>query len=469
MTKRRTAASLFFEPLEDRRLMSAGLSGTFVYTESNNPGSGQNAVLAYSENPSTGVLTALPSGHYLTGGTGFENVGSPLGPDDSDKEVIITPDGRFLFAVNQGSNTVSEFAIQPDGSLKLVPHAPFASGGQEPVSLSFSNDVLRVLNRGTSAEGKPGTIAPDITSFLVGEDGKLLSIPNSTIDLPLSLSTAQILTTADGKFTIADNFATPSNLKVRLANSLEPFTDNSNGTLTAVSGGTAGLPANPPLPLGLVEDPVHHIIYSGQAPTGGVATFTYSDTSGKLAYVDSVASKGAATCWLIISPDGKFLYGADSGSDAVSVYSLANPYKPAFVQEFYLRGPVAAPGSKTSPASLDFQFSFDPTGEFIWIVNHTVDPTFQQGNQLHTLVVASNGTVSEPSDSPLLLPASLVPGIAHPQGLAVVTPAGGYEGYASTVIAQNFAVISSNTTPSSTDTTQKKGRKLVDDLLDNKA
>jgi hypothetical protein len=412
-------ASLF-ERLENRNLMSA--TNTFVYVESNNPNPGQNAVLAYKENTATGALTALPNGRFLTGGTGYRNAGPQLGPDDSDKEIISTPDGKYLFAVNQGSDSVAEFQINNDGSLQLVSSAPFNSGGTEPVSLSFSNDQLYVLNRGNSAEGTKGTVAPTLASFFVGEDGNVFPVPSATITFPLNLSPAQVLTSADGKFTFVDNFATPSNLKVSLANTIEPFVDNGDGTLSAVKNGAAGLPANPPLVLGLVEDPVHHIIYSGQAPSGGVATFTYDDNSGKVSYVGSVASQGKATCWLNISPNGKYLYGTDSASDAISVYSLVNPLKPSLIQEFYLNGPTKKPGTAAgaSPTTNDFQFSFDSSGQYLYVVNHTTDDAFQQGNQLHTISVASNGKLSE-STGPLFFSGSYVPATAHVLGIDVVT------------------------------------------------
>jgi DNA-binding beta-propeller fold protein YncE len=441
-----TSRADLLERLEARQLMSAAAySSTYVYVESNNPAQGQNAILGYEENAATGALTPLPNGRFLTGGTGFRNAGPVLGPDDSDKEIIVTPDQHYLFAVNQGSNTVSEFAIKPDGSLQLQSDAPFSSGGTQPVSLSFSNDQLFVLNRGNSAEGTAGTIAPDLTAFFVGEDGQTFPVPNSTVNFPLNLSPAQVLTSADGKFTFVDDFATPSNLKVSLANTIEPFVDDGGGLLTAVKNGAAGLPANPPLVLGLVEDPVHHIIYSGQAPSGGVATFTYSDSTGKVSYVGSVASKGEATCWLNISPNGKYLYGTDSASDAISVYSLTNPLKPALIQEFYLNGPTVAPGASTAagPTSEDFQFSFDPSGNYLYVLNHTVSDSFQQGNQLHTIEVGSNGKLSE-SGSPLFFSPAYVPGKAHVLGLAVATEANP-AGYVQTILSQLFATTSFST------------------------
>jgi DNA-binding beta-propeller fold protein YncE len=456
--------SSLLETLEGRTLFSG--YGTYVYLETNNPSADQNAVLAYSENPATGALSPLAHFKYLTGGTGNRNAGPALGPDDSDKEVIASPDGKYLFAVNQGSNNISVFAIHPDGTLNLVHNAPVSSGGVEPVSLAFINDHLYVVNRGNSQLGTPGTVAPNVTSFFVGEDGTLFAQPNATVTLPLNLSTAQILASADGKFAFVDNFATPDNLKVSLADTIEPFVVNGDGSLTPVKNGTAGLPANPPLVLGLVEDPIHHIIYSGQAPAGGVATFTYSST-GKVSYVGSVASKGAATCWLNISPDGKFLYATDSASDAISVYSLANPLKPTLVQEFYLKGPTTLYTDRTAtgPTSQDFQFSFDPTGKYIWLVNHTVDDNFQQGNQLHTLEVAANGTLSE-ANGPQFFPASLVTGLTHIQGIAVVTPQGYYDGSGAPVTALPQAQIAASLTNVFSDDSSGI-QKLVDQLLDS--
>jgi 6-phosphogluconolactonase (cycloisomerase 2 family) len=300
-------------------------------------------------------------------------------------------------------------AVQSNGALTLLHQAAVPSGGTQPVSLTFSDDHLFVLNRGNSAAGVVGTIAPNIASFFVGEDGSLFQVPNATVKLPLNLSTAQVLASADGKYLFADNFATPANLNVSLANTVEPFLINSDGTLTAVNGGAAGLPANPPLVLGLVEDPIHHIIYTGRAPTGGVSVFTYS-SSGKLSFAGSVPSGGLATCWLNISPNGKFLYA---------------------------------------------------TGKYLWVVNHTTDPNFQEGNQLHTLNVGSNGLLSETSPVQYFA-SSLVTGSTHVDGLAVITANGYYGGYASTVFAQTA-------TPEATifSSDSSKQKRSIDDLLNS--
>src|SRR4029079_17444536 len=105
------------ETLERRELLSAAGRPDlfpsqndrteFVYVESNNPEPGRNAVLAFRRNPSNGSLRQI--GTFLTRGTGFGNETQGLGPDDSDQEVVGSSDGRFLFAVNQGSNSIAVF------------------------------------------------------------------------------------------------------------------------------------------------------------------------------------------------------------------------------------------------------------------------------------------------------------------------------------------------------------------------
>ena len=165
---KRSSVFCGLETLESRQLMSVSPSfphaASFVYTETENTNPGQNAVVAYRQN-SDGQVTEI--GSFKTDGTGVANSGL-LGPQDSDKEVIASPDGRLLFAVNQGSNSVAVFRVQRDGSLELVHDTAVSSGGTEPVSLAIADGRLYVVNRGDEVQGQAGTIAPTITVFNIG-------------------------------------------------------------------------------------------------------------------------------------------------------------------------------------------------------------------------------------------------------------------------------------------------------------
>ena len=62
---------------------------------------------------------------------------------------MATPDHRFLYVTNEGSNTITGFAVQADGSLKTVPGSPFPSGGVGPGSIGILDGPLMIVaNRG---------------------------------------------------------------------------------------------------------------------------------------------------------------------------------------------------------------------------------------------------------------------------------------------------------------------------------
>jgi 6-phosphogluconolactonase (cycloisomerase 2 family) len=435
----RTAARRFcpaLENLEERAVPAspASLLGNFptaaavatVYTESNNPESDHNAVLAFFRS-ADGTLTQI--GTFSTRGTGEVNLPKVVGPDDSSQEVVATPDGQFLYAVNQGSNTVAAFRIRRDGSLDFI--NTFASGGVQPDSIGIVNDRLYVNNKGDATATDPGTVAPTITGFTINPDGVLSPIPNSTVTLPVGTVPSQNLISPNGQFLFSDIFGVNT---APQSNTLAPFQIEGNGTLKLAPGGNVAAQAPnattaAPALLGAAANPNHNIVYAGLTGLSEVAVFTY-DASGRLTFVGATARNnqgGAAPCWAAVSPDGKFLYTGDTGSDSVGVYSLADPLHPVQTQELFLGGPLTPPGSPpgTSREVSAFQVTVDPSGRYVYAIaqNTSANGTFQEGNQLHILTVGHDGKLSEPN-GPVILPAGTVPGTAHPQGIAVVAGVG---------------------------------------------
>jgi 6-phosphogluconolactonase (cycloisomerase 2 family) len=412
------------ETLERRELLSAaahphpfpshGTGPEFVYVESNNPESGQNAVLAFRRNPSNGSLRRI--GSFLTRGTGFGNVTQGLGPDDSDQGVIASPDGRFLFAVNQGSNSIAVFGIQPSGVLRSI--GTYDSGGTQPVSLGLSGNHLYVVNRGDSLQGRDATVAANYTAFDVARGGALSPVPGSTITLPLGLSPAQALVSRDGRFVFGDNFAIPGTTPP-LAQTIDPFRIQTDGTLRRAPGGPVAAAVNPNVLLGTAVHPTLPIIYGGLTGANGIAVFSY-DTQGSVTFVASVPDSGAAPCWVTVSADGKFLYASNTGTDSVGVFSLADPVHPVQVQEFSLSGPFA-PAGATDRQTASFQIALDPSGRSLYVITQdtAAGRDFQEGNAVHALTVARDGTLSESNASVTFSDAD-VPAEARLQGVAVV-------------------------------------------------
>jgi 6-phosphogluconolactonase (cycloisomerase 2 family) len=406
-----------------------------VYVESNNPEPGHNAVLAFTRSEN-GSLRQI--GTFSTHGTGQLNLPKVVGPDDSSQEVVATPDGRFLFAVNQGSNTIAAFRIRRDGSLKFI--ETIDSGGVEPDSIGIANGKLYVSNRGDataagpggSPAANPGTVAPNITGFAINGNGSLTPVPDSTITLPKGTVPSQNLISPNGQFLFSDIFGVNT---APQSNTLAPFQVQGDGTLTLAPGGNVsaqapGSTGAAPALLGAATNPNLHIVYAGLTGLAEVAVFTYDDT-GRLTFVGATAPNnqgGSGPCWVAVSPNGQFLYTGDTGSDSVGVYSLANPLHPVQIQELFLGGPHVPPGSPsgTPRQTTAFQVAVDPTGRFVYAISQNTDPhgLFQEGNQLHVLTVGPDGKLTE-ATGPVILPPGAVPGTAHPQGIAVVAGVGG--------------------------------------------
>jgi hypothetical protein len=99
---------------------------------------------------------------------------------------------------------------------------------------------------------------------------------------------------------------------------------------------------------------------------------------------------------------------------------------PVQIQEFVLGGPQNSAGDPTAKSEVAaFEFALDPSGKTLYVIDHQTDAagSFPQGNALHVLSVASDGTLSESSSSPLFLPSD-IPAGADPQGVAVIAGPG---------------------------------------------
>lgn len=256
-----------------------------VYTLTNQVGG--NAVAVFTRG-ADGRLSA--AGSVATGGTG---TGASLG---SQGAVSLSNDGRWLFAVNAGSNDVSAFAVSPAG---LALASRTASGGTLPISLTVHANVLYVLNGGGSG---------NISGFTVGTGGDLTPIAGAT--LPLSGSTvgpADVQFSPDGRRLVVTEKNT---------NLLDVYAVDANGvasgpTTTASAGGT---------PFGFAFGLRNDLFVSEAA---GSASSYVLDASGRPALVSgAVSTHQGAPCWAVVTADGRFGF-TGNGAGSVSAFAIA--------------------------------------------------------------------------------------------------------------------------------------------------
>jgi len=83
---------------------------------------------------------------FPTGGLGA-GVGKtiPIDPLGSQNSLIMSEDGKYLYAVNAGDDTITVFEVKKN-YLKFLDIVP--SGGRFPVSLTVHQKNLYVLNAG---------------------------------------------------------------------------------------------------------------------------------------------------------------------------------------------------------------------------------------------------------------------------------------------------------------------------------
>jgi 6-phosphogluconolactonase len=209
--------------------------------------------------------------------------------------------GRFLFAVNAGSDQLSVFAI---GKTALTRVDRVASGGSRPISLTLRGNLLYVLNAG-------GT--PSITGFTVATNGQLTRLTDSTRSLPSGDigAPAQVSFTPDGAWLVV------TEKRTNLISTFRVRSDGRPGTriITPSSGVT-------PFAFGFSRG---HLIVSEAAAgvDGDSSASSYAVTDGGLEVISgAVPDFGTAACWLVVTGDGKFAYVSNTGSGEVSSYRV---------------------------------------------------------------------------------------------------------------------------------------------------
>ena len=288
-----------------------------VFTETDDPTS--NAVVAFARR-ADGTLTFV--GSYATGGAGLggANVVDPL---QSQFAVVLTPDHRYLFAVNAASNSIAAFKINKRG---LEAIGTVASNGDRPVSLAATNRVLYALNKNSNT----------VTGFQI-DGGKLKAEPRLTRSLsPGAGGGAAIRFDHDeGLLAITE----------RTSNTIDVFTVRdgvlSRKPVSSVSAGNT--------PFGFDWTPGRQLIAS-EAGTGSVSSYAASHHGALTPITSKLSTNQAAPCWLITTHDGRFAYAANAGSGSVTGFAVSPDGALSILTASGVTGVL---GAGTTPLDLD--------------------------------------------------------------------------------------------------------------------
>jgi hypothetical protein len=347
-----------------------------VYINDNT--TGVNTVAGFNRN-ADGSLTPIDGSPFSVGGAGAGHA------DASQGSLQLSADGRYLLAVDAGSNQISALRIMPNGSLKIADLV--SSNGGNPVSIAVYGHLVYVANADPSN--------PSYTGFTLNPGGHLRAIPGSTVSLPAGSQPGDVLFSGDGTKLVGTRVGTSL---------IDSFTVAADGRLTAAPGspfthqtgvfGQFGSEFNPANPAQLFVSNAHTAA-NGPAP-GSVSAYTDA-SDGTLAPIGAspFANDGIASCWVEITHDGRYLFTVDTASSTIASYSIASDGTLTALANEPIKNGRGAEDARLSP-----------DGSTLWVVN-------AGGDTINAFSV-NGGSLSELSGSPTPGPAN-----ATPSGLVV--------------------------------------------------
>jgi 6-phosphogluconolactonase len=348
----------------------------YVYVNDNRAGT--NTVAGFFRHQD-GSLTPLPGSPFHAGGAG---TGSGIGSQGALQQ---TRDGRYLLAVDAGSNQISVLKIGFGGRLSLV-GSPVSSGGKMPVSIAVHKSLVYVAN----ASG-----TPNFTGFTISSGGVLTPLAGSKVTLPSGSLPGDVLFNGTGAV-LAGTLVDSSQIVTFAVGSGGLLTPAPGSPFAAQATGPFGSEFRPTNPSQLFVSNAH----AGNN-LGTVSAFSVA-ADGALTSIGSspFADLQTAPCWVEITRNGRFLFTVNTAVPSISSYAIRDD------------------GSLTLLGSTVFNFPtglgpedarLSPDGRILYVVD--------TGAAKVSAFKVRGGSLTELSSSPTSLPAG-----AAPFGIVVTQP-----------------------------------------------
>jgi 6-phosphogluconolactonase (cycloisomerase 2 family) len=285
--------------------------------------------------------------------------------------------GRFLLAVDPGSNQLSVLRIGAGGTLSAV-GSPVWSHGNQPVSITVHDHLVYLANAGDGGV--------NYTGFRLGSAGRLTHLRGSTVGLPDGSQPGQVLFNATGTklagtrvgSSLIDSFAVRPNGRLKLA----------PGSPYAAQGlGPFGSEFRPTKPWQLFVSNAH-----GGTGNGTVSAYRVAANGGLSSIGGSpFPDHQTAPCWVEITHNGRILFAVNTASPSISSYRIGGG------GGLHLLG---SSGFHSSAGLAPFDARLSPGGGTLWVVDNSgaISGFRVRGGHLH-----------EFAGSPTPAPAGAVP------------------------------------------------------------
>ena len=251
-------------------------------------------------------------------------------------------DGRFVFVVNAGDNTVSTFALHGGA---LVLKSTVDAGGLHPISVTEHDGLVYVLNAGGDG---------NVAGFR-NRHGMLEPVAGSVRGLSVAggAGPAQVGFSDDGDAIVVTEKAT---------NKLTSYQVEDDGSIRP----PIVTPSPGMTPFGFAFNRRNRLIVSeafGGAPGAStVSSYRFDNTAPALPVLVSAAvpDTQTAACWVAITPNGRYAYVTNTGSSNVSSYRVAPDGQTTLLQ---------AVAGETGAGSAPLDAAASPDGGHLYVLN----------------------------------------------------------------------------------------------------
>jgi 6-phosphogluconolactonase (cycloisomerase 2 family) len=254
---------------------------------------------------------------------------STVSTGNTPSAMTIDPSGHYAYVPNQNDNTVSEYVIGASGA--LTPTGSVSSGSlPEGAVVDPTGRYLYVVNY----------LDQTISQYSIGSGGALTSM--GTVD------------TGGAPFSIAVD---PTGRYVYVANS----TDNSISQYKITSGGVLapnGTVNTGSYPVYITVDPTGRFVYTTDFLANAISQFSIGSGGALTAIGTGLVSAGGGPQAMMTDPAGQHAYAVNLFDNTVSEFVIGSD------------GALGSLGSAPTGAG-PYSVTVEPTGRYVYVVNST--------------------------------------------------------------------------------------------------
>jgi 6-phosphogluconolactonase len=293
---------------------------------------GSNSISSYAIDATTGALTSVTT---LSVSAGVPH------------SLAVDPQSGYLYMTNGGTNSVSAYAIDAStGALTAVNGSPFPTGNNpSSVSIHPGGTLVYVTNQ---SDGTISAYSQDPAS------GALMAVAGS----PFATGTNPgSVAATDYTNPLLEGFV----YAVSGSSKVWAYTIDANGT--TLTGALKAMPGSPfsagNNPVSVASDPVDNFIYVADQGDDTVSAYSADHISGSLTPIaGSPFAAGRSPASVVVDTFGRFAYVANGAGGTISAFQIN-----AGVLRAIAGSPFAA---ANGPSSL----TVDNLGKFLYVANN---------------------------------------------------------------------------------------------------